>query len=58
MDKDVSPAGAPAKPGKGPNELTAVAPEFTGRVTNRPTPEGEKSEEFRLAEEQERQEDA
>ena len=41
-----------------PNEFTAVAPEFSGRVTNRPTPPGTEVEHFNQADDAERQEDA
>jgi hypothetical protein len=41
-----------------PNEFTAVSPERSGRVSNRPTPSGAEVEEFNQAVEAERQEDA
>jgi hypothetical protein len=48
---------APAK-GEQPSEFTAVAPDFSGKVTNRPTPTGDAIDEFGTAAEQERQSDA
>ena len=55
----LSPSAAQrsGKPGQ-PNEFTAVSPEVSGKVTNRPTPTGAELETFNRAAEQERQEDA
>ena len=57
--------GAAAAAPEQPNELTAICPGFSGRVTNRPTATGagietfnEPADSFNEAEEQERQEDA
>jgi hypothetical protein len=41
-----------------PNEFTAVAPGFSGKVSNRPTPTGASVTEFDRAVEEERQADA
>jgi hypothetical protein len=57
MTTPKTPGDAAATKGK-PNEFTAIAPEFSGKVSNRPTPSGADVTEFDRAVEAERQEDA